>query len=195
MLRASGWRYTVERNSQGLPKPGYVAEQPGATLDLCHRPELRRNGGGGGDIAMQRVVHVAWSLGYLMSYEGMGRARGSCVVGGACTCGARVFDAHWKRLTSQPHISRLQLKYKFVRGSGGAAWVPAASLAVGGGEGGGEGGGGGAAARCPCVIRLEVLNETSSAGHKWKLVALMSGFYTGTIVGDAVEWAARYGIM
>ena len=69
--------------------------------------------------------------------------------------------------------------------------MPAASLAVGGGEGGG----GGAAARCPCVIRLEVLNETSSAGHKWKLVALMSGFYTGTIVGDAVEWAARYGIM
>ena len=49
--------------------------------------------------------------------------------------------------------------------------------------------------RNPCVIRLEVLNETSSAGHKWKLVALMSGFYTGTIVGDAVEWAARYGIM
>ena len=38
-------------------------------------------------------MSYAWSLGYLMSYEGMGRARGSCVGGGACTCGARVEDA------------------------------------------------------------------------------------------------------
>ncbi len=197
VTRASGWEYTVERNSQGVEKPGYVARAAGAALELCYRPpppsDARLEASARRGVA---AVSYAWSLGYLMSYEGMGRARGSCVGGGACTCGARVFDAHWKRLTSQPHISRLQLKYKFVRGGGGgAAWVPAASLAVGGGAGGEGGGGGGAAARCPCVIRLEVLNETSSAGHKWKLVALMSGFYTGTIVGDAVEWAARYGIM
>ena len=58
-----------------------------------------------------------------------------------------------------------------------------------------SGGGGGDAAACPCTIRLTVLNETSSDARKFKLLALMSGFYTGTIVGDAVTWAANFGIM
>jgi hypothetical protein len=48
---------------------------------------------------------------------------------------------------------------------------------------------------CPCIIRLTLLNETSSNGKKFKLVSLMSGFYTGTIVSDAVGWAARYDLM
>ena len=52
-----------------------------------------------------------------------------------------------------------------------------------------------AATICPCKIRLTLLNETSSDSHKFKLVSLMSGFYTGTIVSDAVGWAARYGVM
>lgn len=52
-----------------------------------------------------------------------------------------------------------------------------------------------AQAACPCVIRLTLLNQTDSDGHKFKLVSLMSGFYTGTIVSDAVGWAARYNIM
>ena len=38
-------------------------------------------------------------------------------------------------------------------------------------------------------------NATDSGEYKFKLVSLMSGFYTGTIVSDAVGWAARYGIM
>ena len=162
------------RNPQGVEKPGRArgGREPRAVLPPPPPSDASSRRARRGVAA----VSYAWSLGYLMSYEGMGRARGSCVGGGG-TCGARVFDAHWKRLTSQPHISRLQLKYKFVRGGGGggAAWVPAASLAVGGVEGVG-----GAAARCPCVIRLEVLNETSSAGHKWKLVALMSASTRGT---------------
>ena len=52
-----------------------------------------------------------------------------------------------------------------------------------------------AMATCPCVIRLTLLNATDSGEHKFKLVSLMSGFYTGTIVSDAVSWASRYGIM
>jgi hypothetical protein len=39
VLQATGWRYTVERSSQGHAKPGYVAADPGATLDVCFRPE------------------------------------------------------------------------------------------------------------------------------------------------------------
>ena len=50
-------------------------------------------------------------------------------------------------------------------------------------------------AACPCVIRFTLLNTTDSDAHRFKLVSLMSGFYTGTIVSDAVGWAARYGIM
>ena len=77
VLRSAGWQYMVERNSQGLPKPGYVAQLPGATLDLCHRPDAT------GPLApssrgARQTVHVAWSLGYLMSYEHMGIARGEC---------------------------------------------------------------------------------------------------------------------
>lgn len=127
----------------------------------------------------------AWSLGYLMSYVRMGRVRGECVRGGACACGARVFDAHWKREVSVPHISRLMLKYKFARRAAAhddlepGPWAARA----------------GSELQCPCTIRLTVLNETSSGEHKFKLVALMSGFYTGTIVGDAVSWAANFGIM
>ena len=52
-----------------------------------------------------------------------------------------------------------------------------------------------AIAACPCIIRLTLLNTTDSKAHKMKLVSLMSGFYTGTIVSDAVGWASRYGIM
>ena len=52
-----------------------------------------------------------------------------------------------------------------------------------------------AASACPCVIRFTLLNDTDSSEYKFKLVSLMSGFYTGTIVSDAVGWAARYGIM
>ena len=52
-----------------------------------------------------------------------------------------------------------------------------------------------ATAECPCRIRFTLLNATDSGEHKFKLTSLMSGFYTGTIVSDAVGWAARYDIM
>ena len=191
VLSASGWRYKVEYNSQGLPKPGYIADAPGATLDLCHRPDLaglRRKRGSGTEEETGRVVSVAWSLGYLMSYEHMGRMRGECLSReSSCSCGTRVFDAHWRLPISQPHISRLKLQIRYAR-SGSGGLVPAAAL-LGGGTAAA------AAAGCPCKIRFTLLNTTGSDGHKFKLVALMSGFYTGTIVSDAVGWAARYGIM
>ena len=215
VTRADGWSFVVERSKQGLPKPGYVATAAGASLDLCFKPRQppddaleraackdgsnggRRGGGGGGcggrggegeGDARVASLQYAWSLSYLMSYAHMGRVRGECVRGGACSCGERIFDAHWKRQVSVPHVSRLMLKYRYKRGGSG-------------GNGGGGGGAGGWVARgaaergCPCTIRLTVLNGTSSGENKFKLVALMSGFYTGTIVGDAVTWAANFGIM
>ena len=185
IVRASGWKFTVERNAQGLPKPGYIAVEPGATLDLCYRPDRKRSNKG-----MSNNVAVAWSLGYLMSYEHMGRARGECLgrgEGSSCTCGSRVFDAHWRLPVSQPHISRLKLLIHYARHDTSGSLVPEAARGMPDPVA--------AAAACPCTIRLTLLNETSSDAKKFKLVSLMSGFYTGTIVSDAVGWAARYGVM
>ena len=188
VLRSSGWRYTVERNSQGLPKPGYIAETPGATMDLCHRPELR--------LEQQERTHrvlnvqVAWSLGYLMSYEHMGQMRGECLRSeGSCSCGTRIFNAHWRLPISQPHVSRLKLQIRYARRTPGEPLVPLHTLRDPASNDGT------AAATCPCVIRFTLLNQTDSREHKFKLVSLMNGFYTGTIVSDAVGWAARYDLM
>ena len=177
----------MEYNSQGLPKPGYIADAPGATLDLCHRPKLGPGGMSTLDRAT-RVVNVAWSLGYLMSYEHMGRMHGECVSKeSSCKCGSRTFDAHWRLPISQPHISRLKLQIRYARRRGGKGnMVPEAALRANPPA---------TALTCPCKIRFTLLNDTSSDGHKFKLVALMSGFYTGTIVSDAVGFAARHGIM
>ena len=183
VLRASGWHYKVEYNAQGLPKPGYIAEQPGATLDLCHRPDLKRTAAG----QPSYRATVAWSLGYLMSYEHMGQMRGECVSSeSSCTCGARVFNAHWRLPVSQPHISRLKLQIRYAQRGPSGPLVPEAALASDPAT---------AAAACPCKIRLTLLNASDTDAHKFKLVSLMSGFYTGTIVSDAVGWASRYGIM
>ena len=67
VLRASGFGYSVERNKQGLPKPGYVATTAGAELELCYEPEmpstakLERLAGASG----VAKVRSAWHLGCL----------------------------------------------------------------------------------------------------------------------------------
>lgn len=188
VVRSSGWTYTVERNAQGLPKPGYIAVEPGSTLDLCYRPELKPTRIA--NVRDQYQVSVAWSLGYLMSYEHMGQMKGECLGRGhesSCTCGSRVFNAHWRLPVSQPHISRLKLQIHYARKDATSPLLPRAALSITDPVA--------AAATCPCVIRFTLLNETSSDGKKFKLVSLMSGFYTGTIVSDAVGWAARYDVM
>ena len=90
-----------------------------------------------------------WQLGYLRSYEGMGMARGECVAG--CKCASRTWDAHQTRRVSQVAVSKLRID----------RWLRPTEAA---------------AAACPCVIRLTLLNESSSGGHKFKLAALFSGF-------------------
>ena len=104
---------------------------------------------------------------------------------GSCTCGTRVFNGHWRLPISQPHISRLKLQIRYARRNETAPFLPQTALVSGDAA---------ATAACPCVIRFTLLNATDSGGHKMKLESLMSGFYTGTIVSDAVGWAARFGI-
>ena len=187
VVRSAGWEYAVERNSQGLAKPGYIAQTPGATLDLCHRPDLRQEQLAGRQSRLN--VQVAWSLGYLMSYEHMGQMRGECLpFESSCSCGTRIFNGHWRLPISQPHISRLKLQVHYARRGSSGRLMPERALRMRMDDAAAE-------AECPCRIRFTLLNTTDSREHKFKLVSLMSGFYTGTIVSDAVGWAARYDIM
>ena len=190
VLRASGFQYAVERNKQGLPKPGYVATSAGAELDLCFEPELPSSAklerlAGTSGVAKGRA---AWSLGYLMSYEHMGVARGECLskrAGSSCSCPPREFNARWKRQVSQPHISRLMVLLKYAKTAAGT-WAAARGKLRSADAGG-----------CSCVIRLTVLNTSVDAthGHKFKLTSLMRGFYTGNLVGQAAQWAADYDLI
>ena len=90
-----------------------------------------------------------WQFGFLRSYAGMGVARGECVRG--CQCKPREWDAHIKRQVSQTAISKLA----------GITALPRTAKKEDG---------------CPCVVRLTLLNQTSSGGTKFKLDALFGGF-------------------
>ena len=73
-----GWEYRVEGDRFSNPKPGLVATKPGERLELCWQPP-------------KRWRKASIKLGYLTSYEQMGRARYSC--SGACSCHGGVIDA------------------------------------------------------------------------------------------------------
>lgn len=140
VLVARGWAYEVERSTQGQPKPGYIANSAGASLDVCFRPPV--NG--------SRDAAARWfQFAFLRSYEGMGTLHGACVDG--CSCANRSFIAHHTVRVSEVVVSKL----KDI-----TPWRSHGSTA---------------SQRCPCVIRLRVLNETQSGGHKFKLVALFAG--------------------
>ena len=81
--------------------------------------------------------------------------RASCHAG--CACKARAFDAHNARGSSVTAIGKLQVK--FTEPQAGAA-----ASAFG-------------ARRCPCTVRLTLLNASSGAGggHKFKVTAVFSG--------------------
>ena len=108
-----------------------------------------------------------------MSYENMGTVRGECVSG--CACQPATWSAHQSGLVSQPKISKPGLHPRLV------ARRPE-QLARD------------SSASCPCVLRLTVLNESESAGHKFKMLAVFTGFHTegmvevplGKALGDVV---------
>jgi len=90
---------------------------------------------------------------YLTSYEHMGRARFSCASG--CTCAPSEADAH--------HADRTSVS--------ATAVLPVRSVIADDDDGGGGGGAGGLAR---CVLRVEVLEGTSSGEHKFKVIQVVS---------------------
>ena len=92
MRSYGGWEYRLEGDRFSNPKPGLVASTPGKRLELCWQPP-------------QRWHKATIKLGYLTSYEQMGRANYSC--SGACSCRAGLIDAYTHRRRSVHWVSSL----------------------------------------------------------------------------------------
>ena len=186
VLRSHGWRYTVERSTQGHAKPGFVAFQPGAELDLCFTPESRtgrnywqvcmpysqitpRNQITPRSTRLFDAASMCLQFAYLTSWARQwGVMEGSCH--GGCTCATRVWDSHLRGVSSQPMLSKLIVRQSTPFPSDGS---------------------------CPCVIRLTSLNRTRSGrqGHKFKLTAIFTGFAMAGLGQTALEHADRHGVV
>ena len=128
--------------SCGMCPPAPGAESPIAPLTA--RPN------GNAALASSRVVGL-W-IGYLESYEHMGRAIVSC--SGACACAPSEIDAHSAPLPNKPRVSITAVRRVTIRLPDGNA-----SMADG-------------AAGC-CKLTLRIQPQSSSGEHKFKLLALL----------------------
>jgi len=102
-----------------------------------------------------------WSFGYLTSYEKMGMVRVECVR--RCSCGSKVVDAHRREMLSEPLVASVRV----VRQSPSPnleTTAPALSNED-----------------CECIIRLTTLRRTNSGGHKFKLLAILTGIDVGVV--------------
>ena len=159
VLSRSGWEYVIEQNARKRPKPGYIANSAGATLDVCFLipPESSQS---------------FWGFAYLISgRQKMGRVQVECVEG--CSCTSKEFNGHRQQVTSTS-----QLSYDVpVRKRGGGNHHSEHTTCS------------------SCVIRLTVLNQTDSGGHKFKLLALFNDMHAEGTVNDAVFRAHKDGVL
>ena len=94
ILRSGGWEHTLDVSKRGQPKPGLVATQPGATLDLCYEHAT--------------PVRSTWSLAFLTAPRRLGKVRGTCLHG--CRCPAKIWDAHLPMFpNSEPRMDQLAI--------------------------------------------------------------------------------------
>ena len=137
-------------------------------------------------------------LGYLKSYEGMGRVRVECARG--CSCRPVTLDGH-----HEARISPYDLHYMTVQTHSttnttatAAASVGVATAVVVAAAGAGAVGASASAVALTappshCALRLTVLNQTSSEAHKFKLTALFlnresdKAFFGGWIFRKAMD--------
>jgi hypothetical protein len=140
---SSGFNLTDEGRGKG--KLGYVAYGVGKAISFCLPWPSADSMGGAGGAPVRKPPSVLW-VGFLRSYEHMGRARVSC--SGACTCAPDVIDGHdIKDGVSVTDVRRVALR---------PARAPAA-----------EGG-------C-CRVALRIAPGTSSGEHKFKVMSLLLG--------------------
>ena len=158
VLTNRGWQYVRKvRASARANKPGLLAVSAGAILELRVLP-LERN------IAGKAVAHHArvsltprtiWMrLRYLVSYERHGTVRVTCTDG--CTCAEHTLNAH------QPaRRESVEMVDEF---SASIALPTSGKASVDAADRGGAG---------SCALRLEVLRESTSAGHEFKITRLV----------------------
>ena len=158
---SDGWRYVDERSAANASKPGLVATEPGAALEVCFSPPAA---------AVARGERFEWQLAYLQSHAGgMGTARGGCVRG--CECAAVEWDGHLasSRKISQPALGKLLVHVTKRR-----AHAPDDHRA---------------SDACPCVVLLSVTNRTRSGPtqiQRWWRCSLAS-----TSGGDSTHISSR----
>ena len=162
---ASGWAYALERSRRGRDRPGYVAHSAGASIDVCLR-QLQPLG-----------ESTSVLVGFLKSYEGMGIAEARCV--GDCACHRARWDAHHIHHSSQTFLTQPMKVMRTAHPTHGSStsflgrgrfgrdkWATPNETSLRGVSG---------AVGCPCVLRVTVLNQSTSGGHKFKLSALLMG--------------------
>ncbi|KAJ1640129.1 hypothetical protein T492DRAFT_832329 [Pavlovales sp. CCMP2436] len=141
MPSSSGWRFVeFEPKSNTKYKPGLVAEQPGALLEMAI------------PAGIAGARQPSFVLQYLRSYVGHGIAEVSCT--GGCACGAQRVDSH-NPSEQTSTLGVLNLPFFEVA----PARIKREKLAD--------------SAGALCLLRLRVLNETSSGAHKFKLVRMI----------------------
>ena len=129
---------------RGPDKLGYLANDIGSSIGFCFpAPDA-------GEKAERGAQRTALWVGYLRSYEHMGRASLGC--SGRCRCRADVIDAHeTKRSVSVTDVRRVEL-----------VWTPrrkVTAVDVGG---------------CgSCTLTMTVLSNSSSGEHKFKVMSFL----------------------
>ncbi|KAK3267497.1 DNA polymerase alpha subunit B [Cymbomonas tetramitiformis] len=143
VVDAGGWEYIVE-GQPGNPKPGFISSKPGQiiTMKVNTRPVINQNSN------PTAMMHV--SLGYLQSYEHMGRAALSCE---NCQCeptdgsGSEIWKGGAGGWVIDAHIE--------LRESTLGMWFMRVSQ------------------HAECLIRLETLEDSSSGENKFKITNVM----------------------
>lgn len=141
--------FELSDEGRGPQKLGYVATVPGSTISLAF--DL---GGGGGGRGGRGERQAALWIGFLRSYEHMGRVAVTC--SGGCGCDETVIDGHdivdGVSVTDVRRVMLTRLRPR--RGK--------------------RKGGGGEEARM-CSVGLRVKKASTSGEHKFKLMSVLLG--------------------
>ena len=139
--------FAMTDEGRGAGKLGLVAKHAADTLALCLPPLTQPTAGA----TRREAARVLW-LGYLRSYEHMGRARVTCADG--CRCADDVIDAHdVKDGVSVTDVRRVQLR------APGRRDAPVDE---------------GSNHSC-CSMSLKVLPKSTSGEFKFKVMSLLLG--------------------
>jgi hypothetical protein len=107
-----GWAFTIERNSKGRAKPGWVSELPGARLELCFA-QMRH---------VPPRATLDWNFVFLKSWDRMGTVAAEC--SGGCTCVRRTWSGASGGTTSVAQVSYGLPVTRTAGGAGGAEGCP-----------------------------------------------------------------------